>query len=280
MDVELKNVSFSYNPDISSSILNNIDLSVKKGEFALICGKSGAGKTTLAQIAAGLTNPTSGKVLFEGMNVFSKKNKALKKRVGMIFQTPEQQLFERTVFEDVTFVLRREGRLSTDEITKSAEDALTLVGLDFDTYRERVSFSLSTGEKRKAAIACILINSPELIIFDEPTVGLDYQTKKSLIEIIRRLHKQGKTIICITHEIENFLDFSDQILILRDKEVSFSGNKQELFSRYDEIKNDVRFPDMFSILLELKKLGNMIRYDIYRTDEIVLYLSSFIEDEK
>jgi energy-coupling factor transport system ATP-binding protein len=278
LDVKLENLYFSYDPDLSHDdyVLENINLDIKEGEFALICGGIGSGKTTLAQMIAGIMQPTKGKVFFNGRDIFGSSHKALKKKVGMIFQIPEQQLFEKTVFEDITFVLRRDGQLSEAEIKEAAADTLHLVGLDYEEYKDRLSFSLSSGEKRKAAIACVLINSPDLIIFDEPTVGLDFVTKKSLVKIIKRLHGEEKTIVCISHDINRFLDVSNKIFILKKGEIVFVGNKGDIIRKYDIIKNNVRLPDIFTILHELGKMDESVTKNIYSVDEVLLYLKSLI----
>ena len=280
MDLELKNLFFSYNPDLSTDnyTLKNISLSLVRGEFTVISGRSGSGKTTLAQIIAGILKPTSGALFYNSISAANTSFKALKKNIGMIFQTPEEQLFERTVFEDVTFVLRRDAILTDDEISEKAKITLKLVGLNYDEYKDRLSFNLSSGEKRKAATACILINSPSLIILDEPTVGLDHATKKSLIKTIKTLKDEGKTIICITHDLNSFLDISDKIVILKNGEIIFSGDKTTIFDDFEIINNNVKLSVTFSLLHELKKIDNCFKIDnIYSRDDAVSYIKSLID---
>jgi energy-coupling factor transport system ATP-binding protein len=279
LDVKLKNLFFSYNPDLSKDdyILKNIDLSVKKGEFVLILGRSGSGKTTLLKIAAGILKPVKGKVYYNDKNILSHSSKKLKGKVGMIFQTPEQQLFERTVYEDVTFVLRRDGKLTKTEIDEIFKKTLKLVGLNYELYKDRLSFSLSSGEKRKAAIACVLINSPNVIILDEPMVGLDHAAKLSLFGIIKRLTEEGKTILCISHDLDMFLDIIDRVYILKGGEIVFSGDKRELLNSYDILKDDVRFAKVFTLLNELRKIDGHVKNEMYSIDDAVSYLRSLVK---
>jgi energy-coupling factor transport system ATP-binding protein len=258
--------------------LKNINFSIDKGGFALVCGRSGSGKTTLAQIIAGILKPTKGNVRYNDKNISDPSYKALRRNIGMIFQTPEQQLFERTVYRDITFVLRRDGGLSENEMDKLAKETVELVGLNYNEYKDRLSFSLSSGEKRKAAIACVLINSPDLIILDEPAVGLDFAAKKSLVRIIRRLRDAGKTIICISHDIDTFLDFSDKIFILKEGEIIFSGDTVNLFDKYEIIEYNVKLSNIFTLLHELKKIDKRFEKDVYSVDDGLLYLKSLLND--
>lgn len=279
MDAKLENVSFSYNLDLSSRsyALKDIGFRIAMGGFALICGRSGSGKTTLAQIIAGLIKPTSGKVFYNDMDIIDPASRELKKQVGMIFQTPEQQLFERTVYEDITFVKRRSGNYSESELEDMANDTLKTVGLDIVDYKDRISFTLSTGEKRKAAIACVLINAPRLIILDEPTVGLDHFAKKSLIKIITKLKNDGKTIICISHDIDDFIDISDNILILKKGELIFSGNQCKFYNDYSILKDEVRYPDVIRVAHELKRLENSTENSVFSRSEALFYLKNLIK---
>ncbi len=279
MDVNLKNVYLNYNPNLSSSrnVINNISISINNGEFVLICGRNGSGKTTLAQLITGLIRPTKGSVFFNGEDAFAHSGRALKKRIGMIFQTPEEQLFERTVYEDVSFVLQRDGGLSQSDIAARVKETLSLVGLDYEEYKDRLSFNLSSGERRKAAIACVLVNAPELIVFDEPTVGLDYTARKSLIKVIKRLHSAGKTIICISHNIENFLDFSDTVLIIKEGEIVFSGAGDRLLDNFDMVKDEIRFPDVFTIIHGLEGVRGGLNGNIYSKDDALTFLKGIIK---
>lgn len=248
MEVVLEQVEYI---NSRKKILENINLNIKKGNITTIIGKSGSGKTSLAEIINLLTSPTTGIVKY-----------ATDYKVGMVFQNPEEQFFSSTVEKEITFGLNFNNK-DINEIKKKVQDALTMVGLD-DSYLNRNPFSLSCGEKRKVAIASILAMNPKTLILDEPTLGLDNKSKKSLIKIIKLLKQRyNKTIVVITKDSEFAHLISDEVVILYEGKIVLQGNKFDVFTS-DIEKYGVKKPQIIEFEQLARKEKN-IRL-LYRDD--------------
>jgi len=279
MEIRFNNVSFSYNEKLKSKkqALTNINLDIKKGKINGIIGRSGSGKTTLVELINALLIPTIGNIkvddfiIEKGKKIININN--LRVNIGLIFQFPEEQFFNLKVKEEIKFGMTY-FNVKTEEIDKRCIDALKMVGLD-ETYLERETFKLSSGEKRKVAIASILAFNPKVVILDEPTIGLDSLSKKNLISLIRKLKtRYHKTIIIITHDVDLLHQISDYIFVLDNGKVVLEGNKYEVFTN-DELTNYGLVPPKiieFEKLVQKKKnikLGhrddiNDLIKDIYR----------------
>lgn len=233
--VEFKNVCFSYSPKtpMEFEALSDVSLSIEEGSFTAIVGRTGCGKSTLIQHINALLNPTSGEVVvFDFINASQKKKrnknvKALRKKIGMVFQFPEYQLFEETVEKDVAFAPKNFGMNEEDAI-KAAHEALSLVGLGEDFY-SRSPFELSGGEKRRVAIAGILAFKPSVLIIDEPTAGLDPQGGKDIMDLFKKIHEEGTTIILVTHDMDVVLNYADTVIVMDDGKVIKKTTPSELF---------------------------------------------------
>lgn len=222
MFIELNSVSYTYSPDspYSAKALDNVSLKINKGEFVGIMGQTGCGKSTLVQLIAGLIQPDSGTVLFDGADIHAKKynRQSLRQRIGLVFQFPEYQLFESTVARDVAFALKHAG-LGKSEVQKRVHEALTAVGLDYDSIKDKSPLGFSGGEKRKIAIAGVLVSRPECLILDEPIAGLDPLGRAEFLQLLDRLNRSGTTIILISHNTDVLAEHAQRILVMENGHV-------------------------------------------------------------
>ena len=275
MEVKFNDVYNEKTP-ISKMVLGNINATSKEGTINGIIGKSGSGKTTLIELINALIIPTKGKIEV-GSNVISKTRKIknvnnLRYKIGLVFQIPEEQFFCNTVKEEIEFGMKY-FKKSVKSIEKHVSDALLMVGLD-DSYLNRNPFTLSSGEMRKVAIASILAFNPKVIILDEPTIGLDNQSKKNLIKIIKLLKtRYKKTIIIVSNDTDFLLRLVDHIILLDKGKIVYDGNKYEVFKQ-DLEKFGLKRPKIIEfeqMVLEKKniKIGyrddiNDLMKDVYR----------------
>lgn len=267
MSIQVKNVCFTYSIDTpnETNALKNINLEIKDNCFAAILGKTGSGKSTLIQHLNGLLLPTSGEIKVDDFVVLPKKNKnikGLRKHLGIVFQFPEYQLFEETVEKDVAFGLKNFG-VKEDEAIKKAREAILKVGLN-ESYFERSPFDLSGGEKRRVALAGILVLEPDILVLDEPTAGLDFDGVNQIMSIIQSMHNQGKSIILVTHDMNIVLKYVKDVYILKDGELVFEGKTEELFNNNFE-KYGIEIPKLYSFAKKLKNKGFAIEIDKIRT---------------
>lgn len=233
MKIKFENVCFSYHSNLPEKrdVLKNINFELATGECIGIIGPSGSGKTTLLQHFTGLLRPSSGKIFVDHQDIWSKGYSLsdLRRKIGLVFQFPESQLFEETVAADVGFGPKALG-LTDAEIHTRVDEALRLVGMNSDTFSERSPLHLSEGEKRRVAIAGVLAMAPNVLILDEPTACLDPAGVKLVLQILERLHQQGITIVMVTHNLEAILQLVSRSLIMNHGEILFDGAKDELFS--------------------------------------------------
>lgn len=282
MEIKFDNVNYAYNEKTSIKVdaLEEINVEFKEGKITSIIGRSGSGKTTIAELANALLFPTGGSIkigsyLLDKKGVKNSRNiNKLRVNVGLIFQFPEEQFFNMTVKEEISFGMKY-FNYRTSEIEKRTSDALKMVGLN-DEYLERNPFTLSNGEKRKVAIASILAFNPKIIILDEPTIGLDSASKKNLLQLIRKLKMRfNKTIVLISHDMDLVHAISDFIYVLDKGKVVIEGDKYTVFKQEDKIREcGIRVPKMIEFsnkVLNTKgiKIGyrdeiNDLIKDIYR----------------
>lgn len=235
MDIRFEKVDFTYQPGtpFETRALFDIDLEVKAGSYTALVGHTGSGKSTLLQHLNALLKPTSGMVTIGDRRITpetdNKNLKPIRKKVGIVFQFPEAQLFEETVAKDIAFGPKNFG-VSEEEARKLAAEYLALVGLD-ETYMERSPFDLSGGQMRRVAIAGVLAMEPEVLVLDEPTAGLDPQGRKEMMEMFQRLHdEKGLTIVLVTHLMDDVADFADYVYVLEKGHIAKCGTPQEVFA--------------------------------------------------
>ena len=267
MGINFSKVNYTYAPQKkkvkNKYILEDINLTIsEKNEFITIVGHTGSGKSTLVQMMNALLVPTTGSVTVFGNEITYKKQKNLKrlrKNVGLVFQFPEYQLFEETVLKDVCFGPKN---YKLENPVAKAKEALTSVKIYEDKY-EKSPFRLSGGEKRKVAIAGILASEPNVLILDEPTVGLDPQTKKELLLLLKEINKE-KTIIIITHDMHALWEVSTRVIVLDDKKIVYDGDKYTLFKKEELVrKHSLDYPDIIKIMNTIKeKTGKDM--DVYK----------------
>lgn len=228
----------------------------------------------------GLLRPAEGQVFIAGQELTYKAGELsqIRKRVGLLFQYPEHQLFEKTVFEDIAFVLKRNKDLPPQEIEEKVRMVCPLVGLDSQKFWSRSPWELSRGEMRRVALAGILVQDPQILILDEPMVGLDGSGKKEILREIGKLSKTGRTIIVISHEVEELLDIIDRLIVLEKGRVIITGPPNQVFSfLWQSQKLPFLVPPFWQLSYRLKKGGWFIPEEIWRTKEIMAYLASALK---
>lgn len=272
MQIEVKNLSFTYSKDskdLSNKALDNINLTINEGDFFGIIGQTGSGKTTFVQHLNGLIRlqKDSGEIRIGEFNLADKKCdfKALRSKVGMVFQYPEHQLFAETVFEDVAFGLKNfSPELCDIEIAQRVEDALFMVGLDFNKIKDKSPFELSGGQKRRVAIAGVIVTRPEVLVLDEPAAGLDPIGKRDFIELLHKLHRTFvKTIIIVSHDMNLVSENCNRAGIFAKGKLVEVGTPKQIFAneqRLNELGLDI--PTTAKLMFELNKNGINIDCDL------------------
>jgi energy-coupling factor transport system ATP-binding protein len=249
------------------------------GECVGIVGETGSGKTTLVQHFNGLLKPSAGKVHVLGKDLSQPGISwpELRRRVGLVFQYPEHQLFEETVFEDIAFVLRRQRSVSPEEIERRVRSASLLVGLDREEFGNRSPFELSGGEMRRVALAGVLVQDPAVLILDEPTAGLDGAGKREILGEIGALRRSGKTIIIVSHAVEEIVDLVDRLVVMEAGKVLTSGPPAGVFS-FLLRKNQLTFlvPPIFRLFYELRGEGWALPEGTFQVGEAVLAIGQHL----
>lgn len=269
--MKLENVSFTYSPNTAYEIhaLKNINLEIRDGEFIGLIGHTGSGKSTLVQHFNGLMKATSGKIYYNGENIYKEgySMKDLRSKVGLVFQYPEHQLFEVDVLSDVCYGPKNQG-LSADEAKERARKALQMVGLK-EKYYDQSPFELSGGQKRRVAIAGVLAMEPEVLILDEPTAGLDPKGRDEILEQIKRLHEeQHITIILVSHSMEDVAKYVGRIIVMNQGEAMYDGTPKEVFSHYKELeKIGLAAPQVTYIMNALADKGLCVSTDATTVEE-------------
>ena len=272
MLIETRNLTHIYMPGTPFQVeaLKEVSLGIERGEFIGIIGETGSGKSTLVQHFNGLLKPNSGEVLFEGRNLWrgDVDLKKLRSRVALLFQFPEHQLFEDTVFKDVAFGPRNLG-LEGDELEERVRYGLELMELDYKTYKDRSPFNLSGGEKRRVAMAGILAMRPEAVILDEPTAGMDPAGRRRLMGQIERLHREENlTVILVTHNMEEVSRLAERLFVFSKGQLVLQGTPSVVFQSASLIREiGLDLPPLTDLLSRLKECGKNIRTDLFSLEE-------------
>ena len=272
MSIKLSNVTYTYGigTPFEKTALYDTDVEIHEGEFVGIIGHTGSGKSTLVQILNGLIKPTSGTVTVDGTDIGKKTKEAMavRHKVGMVFQYPEYQLFEETVYRDIAFGPTNMG-LSKDEIDRRVRESAHFAGLT-DDLLEKSPFALSGGQKRRVAIAGVIAMEPEVLVLDEPSAGLDPQGREELLSNIREFHRaRGTTVGLVSHSMEEIAKNVDRIVVLSDSHVLMSGTPREVFARGDELMTaGLDVPQVTRVAMALRDKGIAINPAVYTVDEL------------
>lgn len=259
MSFILDNVSYRYSEKTAYEIqaLDHVNLKIEDGEFIGIIGHTGSGKSTLIQHLNGLIRATEGNIYFNGQDIYEENYdlRDLRMQVGMVFQYPEHQLFEETVFKDVCFGPKNQG-LPEKDITLRAYEALQSVGLP-EKYFDVSPFELSGGQKRRAAIAGVVAMKPQVLILDEPTAGLDPKGRDEILDMVSEMHvRYGITVILVSHSMEDVAKYVDRIIVMNHGQVRFDDTPREVFHHYKELEEiGLAAPQVTYLMHEMKEQG-------------------------
>ena len=269
--LEIQNLSHVYSADtpFERAALRNVSLSIQRGEFVGLIGHTGSGKSTLIQHFNGLLKPTSGRVLFDGEDIWKdvKFTREIRFKVGLVFQYPEHQLFEETVYQDISFGPKNMG-LSEEEIRARVERAAQFVGIT-DAELQKSPFDLSGGQKRRAAIAGVIAMEPDVLILDEPTAGLDPRGRESILQNIRDYQAaQHAAVVMVSHSMEEIASNVDRLLVMNHGQNVMNGTPAEVFSHAEElVEMGLAIPKMTQLFLALKRRGVPVDTSVFSVEQ-------------
>lgn len=273
MSIITDHLSYVYGSgtNLKTTALDEVSVKIDDGEFIGLIGHTGSGKTTFLQLLAGLIKPSSGTVYIDGEDIFDKhfNMHSIRSKVGIVFQYPEHQLFEETVFKDVCFGPKNLG-LDQKEVELRSYEALKLVGLEDEMFYQS-PFDLSGGQKKRVAIAGVLAMKPQVLILDEPTAGLDPAGKKEIFKLIEKLRKErDMTIILVSHSMEDVAEHADRLLVFDKGKLTFDGTPREVFAHHEELKESgLSIPQVTQAMIKLRECGIPVRTDAITIEEAV-----------
>lgn len=279
--LKTENLTYVYGEGTPFKItaLDNVNIELNKGEFVAIIGHTGSGKSTLVQHLNGLLKPTDGKIFLDEKNIHQSKSSLFdaRFRVGLCFQYPEYQLFEETVYKDIAFGPTNMG-LSKGEIDDRVRKAAKYVGIP-DEMLSKSPFDLSGGQKRRVAIAGVISMEPEILILDEPTSGLDPMGREQILSLIKNYReKTGKTVIIVSHSMEDVARFATKVIVMNDANVEMTGTVDEIFERASRLREiGLSVPQITEIFIKLREKGYNVSEKIYTVEQGYLELKKLFE---
>lgn len=285
MSIKIENLSFLYmkGTPFEKKALDNVNITINDGEFTALIGHTGSGKSTLIQQMNGLLKPFSGRILVDGEDITSKNVKlsSIRKKIGLVFQYPEYQLFEETVEKDIAFGPKNLG-LDEEEISKRVKKAMTVVGLDYEQYSNKSPFELSGGQKRRVAIAGVVAMQPKVLILDEPTAGLDPKGRDDILGKIKDFHKEyNMTIILVSHSMEDVANVADRILVMHEGQCILDGSPSKVFKEIDTLENvGLAVPQVTYLTRALREKGFIIGSDVYTVEQARKEIIKFLRGAK
>lgn len=275
MSIQVDHISYTYmtHTSLEKKALDDVSFTLEKGEFVALIGHTGSGKSTLAEHLNGLLHPMAGKVLVDGVDLAAKnpEAKTARNRVGMVFQYPEHQLFAETIYEDIAFGPRNQGK-SEPEVEGAVRSAMEFVDLDFDTFAQRSPFQLSGGQMRRVAIAGVVAMEPDYLIMDEPSAGLDPISRDSIFGQLRKIFEKRKMgVLLITHSMEEAAQYASRLLVMSDSRLQLDGPARELFThereKLESLSVDV--PESVKLAEELRNQGLPIEGTPLTKEELI-----------
>ncbi|MBY0754736.1 energy-coupling factor transporter ATPase [Clostridium sardiniense] len=272
MSIKIENLTHIYMPNgpFEKKALDDVNIDIKDGEFIALIGHTGSGKSTLIQHMNGLLEATSGKIIVDGEDITEKgvKLSDVRKKVGLVFQYPEYQLFEETIEKDISYGPTNLG-LDEDEIHRRVMKSMEMVGLDYETYKEKSPFDLSGGQKRRVAIAGVIAMEPKTLILDEPTAGLDPKGRDDILAQIKLLHTKYKmTIILVSHSMEDVAKLAERVIVMNKGTVALQGTPSEVFKEVDTLeKIGLGVPQVTYLMRELRRRGFKVSDEVYTIEQ-------------
>ena len=272
MSIKIENLTHVYMPKtpFEKKALDDVSLVIEDGEFLALIGHTGSGKSTLIQHLNGLLEPSSGKILVDDIDITNKETKLtdIRKKIGLVFQYPEYQLFEETIEKDIAFGPNNLG-LTQDEVSKRVKKSMEMVGLDYETYKDISPFDLSGGQKRRVAIAGVIAMEPKVLILDEPTAGLDPKGRDDILEQIRILHQEYKmTIVLVSHSMEDVGKLAERIVVMNKGKIALMGKPSEVFREVKVLENiGLAVPQVTYLMRALKEKGFNVSDEIFTVEQ-------------
>lgn len=272
MSIKIENLTHIYMPKtpFEKKALDNINLTIEDGEFLALIGHTGSGKSTLIQHLNGLLEASSGNILVDNIDITNKETKLtdIRKKIGLVFQYPEYQLFEETIEKDIAFGPNNLG-LSSEEVSNRVKKSMEMVGLDYEAYRNVSPFDLSGGQKRRVAIAGVIAMEPKVLILDEPTAGLDPKGRDDILEQIKILHKKYKmTIVLVSHSMEDVANLAERIVVMNKGKIALLGKPAEVFKNIDILESiGLAVPQVTYLMKALREKGFEVSDNIFTIEQ-------------
>ncbi|MEY8001668.1 energy-coupling factor transporter ATPase [Clostridium sp. Mt-5] len=272
MSIKIENLTHVYmkGSPFEKKALDNVSIEIREGEFVALIGHTGSGKSTLIQHINGLLKPSSGRIIIDDVDITEKKINLnfIRKKVGLVFQYPEYQLFEETVEKDIAFGPKNLG-LSNEDINKRVKRAMNMVGLEYEEYKDKSPFELSGGQKRRVAIAGVVAMEPRVLILDEPTAGLDPKGRDDILGEIKDLHNEyNMTIILVSHSMEDVAKLADRIIVMNQGKCILDGSPTKVFNEVDTLESvGLAVPQVTYMVKKLRQKGINISKDVFTVQQ-------------
>lgn len=285
MSIKIENLTHVYmqNGPFEKKALDDVNIDIKDGEFVALIGHTGSGKSTLIQHMNGLLEATSGKIIVDGEDITKEgvKLSDVRKKVGLVFQYPEYQLFEETIEKDISYGPTNLG-LDKDEIHRRVIKSMEMVGLDYEFYKNKSPFDLSGGQKRRVAIAGVVAMEPKILILDEPTAGLDPKGRDDILDQIKILHeKYNMTIILVSHSMEDVAKIAEKVIVMNKGKVALQGTPSEVFKEVDTLeKIGLGVPQVTYLMRELRNKGFKVSDEVYTIEQCKKELLKIFKNNK
>lgn len=272
MSIKIENLTHIYMPGgpFEKVALDNVNIEINDGEFVAIIGHTGSGKSTLIQHLNGLLKPTSGSIYIDGIDITAKDVNLIdiRKKVGLVFQYSEYQLFEETIEKDIAYGPRNLG-FSEEQVIEQVKRSMDMVGLDYDTYKDVSPFDLSGGQKRRVAIAGVIAMNPKVLILDEPTAGLDPKGREEILAKVKEFNsKYGMTVILVSHSMEDVVRVAQKVIVMNGGRVELAGETKDVFKQVDKLESiGLGVPQVTYLMKRLRALGYNISDEVYTVEQ-------------